>query len=99
MYFFFFQAEDGIRDYKVTGVQTCALPIYPPSKLDERLTRIEKIISQIGVLGEITLRQMKMFAEVTEYEIVYRRPRQFCHARSEERRVGKECRSRWSPYH
>src|SRR6266850_233389 len=29
MYFFFFQAEDGIRDYKVTGVQTCALPISP----------------------------------------------------------------------
>src|SRR5256885_12482398 len=27
VYFFFFQAEDGIRDYKVTGVQTCALPI------------------------------------------------------------------------
>src|SRR5256885_9324594 len=27
--FFFFQAEDGIRDYKVTGVQTCALPILP----------------------------------------------------------------------
>src|SRR3989454_7121289 len=27
MVFFFFQAEDGIRDYKVTGVQTCALPI------------------------------------------------------------------------
>ena len=26
--FFFFQAEDGIRDYKVTGVQTCALPIF-----------------------------------------------------------------------
>src|SRR5256885_11397425 len=25
---FFFQAEDGIRDYKVTGVQTCALPIW-----------------------------------------------------------------------
>src|SRR3989454_5472030 len=29
--FFFFQAEDGIRDYKVTGVQTCALPIWKPS--------------------------------------------------------------------
>src|SRR3989454_4753880 len=29
MFFFFFQAEDGIRDYKVTGVQTCALPISP----------------------------------------------------------------------
>ena len=26
---FFFQAEDGIRDTSVTGVQTCALPIYP----------------------------------------------------------------------
>src|SRR3989454_4436288 len=32
-FFFFFQAEDGIRDYKVTGVQTCALPIS-----DERVT-------------------------------------------------------------
>ena len=29
MYFFFFQAEDGIRDDLVTGVQTCALPILP----------------------------------------------------------------------
>src|SRR5256885_11889997 len=29
--YFFFQAEDGIRDYKVTGVQTCALPISDPS--------------------------------------------------------------------
>src|SRR2546426_8919402 len=36
MGFFFFQAEDGIRDYKVTGVQTCALPIcfhLPPSAM------------------------------------------------------------------
>ena len=30
---FFFQAEDGIRDYDVTGVQTCALPIYKPNEL------------------------------------------------------------------
>src|SRR5215467_3238616 len=30
--FFFFQAEDGIRDYKVTGVQTCALPITPATQ-------------------------------------------------------------------
>src|SRR5690606_39285785 len=28
---FFFQAEDGIRDFHVTGVQTCALPLYNPS--------------------------------------------------------------------
>src|SRR2546426_6704880 len=31
-FFFFFQAEDGIRDYKVTGVQTCALPISPRAR-------------------------------------------------------------------
>src|SRR6266404_7994236 len=31
VYFFFFQAEDGIRDKLVTGVQTCALPIFPVS--------------------------------------------------------------------
>src|SRR2546426_3558435 len=31
-FFFFFQAEDGIRDYKVTGVQTCALPISSPER-------------------------------------------------------------------
>src|ERR687897_1787645 len=36
--FFFFQAEDGIRDYKVTGVQTCALPILSSSIGDERRT-------------------------------------------------------------
>src|SRR5256885_10709106 len=33
-HFFFFQAEDGIRDYKVTGVQTCALPIWHPRRLE-----------------------------------------------------------------
>src|SRR5256885_10642291 len=33
-FFFFFQAEDGIRDYKVTGVQTCALPIYSGLEVD-----------------------------------------------------------------
>src|SRR5436309_6718452 len=31
--FFFFQAEDGIRDFHVTGVQTCALPIFAAKKL------------------------------------------------------------------
>src|SRR5258706_6933804 len=32
VFFFFFQAEDGIRDWSVTGVQTCALPIWPRSR-------------------------------------------------------------------
>src|SRR5207253_6802836 len=35
-YFFFFQAEDGIRDGHVTGVQTCALPIFKPLLCDGR---------------------------------------------------------------
>src|SRR3989454_12602406 len=35
-FFFFFQAEDGIRDYKVTGVQTCALPISPKQSIASR---------------------------------------------------------------
>src|SRR2546430_6082192 len=37
-FFFFFQAEDGIRDLTVTGVQTCALPIFKPASYDPRLT-------------------------------------------------------------
>src|SRR3989337_1120152 len=36
---FFFQAEDGIRDATVTGVQTCALPIAGPGRVDERAGR------------------------------------------------------------
>src|SRR5688500_18113276 len=39
LFCFFFQAEDGIRDYKVTGVQTCALPIYPRAKPAATLAR------------------------------------------------------------
>src|SRR2546426_9405621 len=37
-FFFFFQAEDGIRDYKVTGVQTCALPISAQNDVDRLVT-------------------------------------------------------------
>src|ERR1022692_5032526 len=75
--YFFFQAEDGIRDYKVTGVQTCALPICEIDfgsytlyvMVDESFVRAGKAQRRGGV------------------------------HRSEERCVGKECRSRWSPYH
>src|SRR5256885_13251333 len=46
---FFFQAEDGIRDYKVTGVQTCALPIfmvedYVPDRIEFDLSAKDKLI-------------------------------------------------------
>src|SRR5436309_14109835 len=39
LFFFFFQAEDGIRDFHVTGVQTCALPISPSRKLSNSTPR------------------------------------------------------------
>ena len=44
---FFFQAEDGIRDYKVTGVQTCALPIserlvYAPVHADNLAQNVDR---------------------------------------------------------
>src|SRR5205807_4899101 len=44
---FFFQAEDGIRDYKVTGVQTCALPIYG-------VARFERSYDAFGNLADQT---------------------------------------------
>src|SRR5256885_9972918 len=44
---FFFQAEDGIRDYKVTGVQTCALPIYRPAR--------EGVFVRVQVIGALAL--------------------------------------------
>src|SRR5256885_10148276 len=40
---FFFQAEDGIRDYKVTGVQTCALPICSITDVPDAVAEIERI--------------------------------------------------------
>src|SRR5206468_4400935 len=68
---FFFQAEDGIRDLIVTGVQTCALPISP-----------------ISMRWPTTSRSSSMSDRSTSSR-----------ARSEERRVGKECRYRWLPEH
>src|ERR1039457_791943 len=43
--FFFFQAEDGIRDYKLTGVQTCALPIYPV-RADAAIDAIDRLMPE-----------------------------------------------------
>src|SRR5439155_16465028 len=68
---FFFQAEDGIRDGHVTGVQTCALPIWTSWWRPACFRRITEAMDRAG----------------------WAAPRR----RSEERRVGKECRSRRSP--
>src|SRR2546426_616232 len=47
--FFFFQAEDGIRDYKVTGVQTCALPICERTGREPLAARYhDEVVSRLG---------------------------------------------------
>src|SRR5256885_12686898 len=94
--FFFFQAEDGIRDYKVTGVQTCALPICKPQvAYKETLTRPAegemKYAKQTGGRGQYGHVKIRVFPGEPGTGYIFER--------SEERRVGKECRSRWSPYH
>src|SRR5207253_4328231 len=79
-YFFFFQAEDGIRDGHVTGVQTCALPIW----------------SEFGGASFSALIQLgkRSFAGRN-----IRSDDALVSSRSEERRVGKECRSGWGAGH
>src|SRR3712207_7932624 len=98
IYFFFFQAEDGIRDIGVTGVQTCALPILR--------------LLGAGGLADVIAENMKDRRHYrTEWELPDEwlqegplplaggRTLEAVATRSEERRGGKECRSRWSPYH
>src|SRR3712207_9010793 len=96
---FFFQAEDGIRDIGVTGVQTCALPI---------LIGMSAWVLHHSVIAGLLMCALKVVlrfanrARVVTWSSRSCRRRLICcevASRSEERRVGKECRSRWSPYH
>src|SRR5256885_15811810 len=113
--FFFFQAEDGIRDYKVTGVQTCALPI-SLLKILGGLAKADdgQVQTQSGIRITYVAQEPVLVPEQTIFEsasagiaeVIAVRDRYLAggegedlDARSEERRVGKECRSRWSPYH
>src|SRR4051794_41978250 len=73
---FFFQAEDGIRDGRVTGVQTCALPIY---RLQDR---VRHQVPQRLPGARPLAHERRAHVETGHPE------------RSEERRVGKEWRSR-----
>src|SRR5690606_40778374 len=97
---FFFQAEDGIRDFHVTGVQTCALPIF--SGLDGRKVGCQvrdvrpallMILSPEEAVPRWTERDIVATLPVAEVMTALP-PRTRIIARSEERRVGKECRSR-----
>src|SRR5258706_3888429 len=97
--FFFFQAEDGIRDWSVTGVQTCALPISVYFDFDKSAIRS----SEQPKLQEVAsyLKSHSSAAVRVEGNCDERGTEEYNRSlgRSEERRVGKECRSRWSPYH
>src|SRR2546427_339796 len=102
-YGFFFQAEDGIRDLTVTGVQTCALPIFrrgsccPSGRRGTGRPETSPRRSSSGPCsgepaGGCSARRRTSAACGS----AGRTPRS---RRSEERGVGKEGRSRWSPYH
>src|SRR5205085_8877911 len=84
IFFFFFQAEDGIRDLTVTGVQTCALPIFAIAARHEAS-------AASGVNGNQSDNSKQDAGAV----YVFTRANATWSQRSEERRVGKECRSRW----
>src|SRR2546427_5997076 len=95
LFFFFFQAEDGIRDLTVTGVQTCALPI----SLVGHLLELEGVQYEEVSYEGYGPGGAALFIEATT-DNANRTVAEIRHVfRSEERRVGKECRSRWSPYH
>src|SRR5256885_9573377 len=95
--FFFFQAEDGIRDYKVTGVQTCALPIFAARNVLEDGVGIDEVELLVGEHRQVGARAVMRVRIGCVAQPLLRHPDHL--VRSEERRVGKECRSRWSPYH
>src|SRR5204862_3352050 len=96
----FFQAEDGIRDLYVTGVQTCALPIFWVSYLTSRMNfylDLEQMtLDDRGVWCDELFNRTDGQTRVPDRQPGerLRAPRPLDDGRrSEERRVGKECRS------
>src|SRR2546430_3601139 len=96
---FFFQAEDGIRDLTVTGVQTCALPICAISTNEPIPVATPLPPRNFSQTGNMC--PSKTNSTAVTVHIANSDDNEACRIgrRSEERRVGKECRSRWSPYH
>src|SRR5437764_4349054 len=94
IFFFFFQAEDGIRDTSVTGVQTCALPISAVPSIRERAMR--QFPQSLGAALAVALMLGTAgAAEIKVLSIPGVKPAvsELLPQRSEERRVGKEGRS------
>src|SRR5437667_3179531 len=102
---FFFQAEDGIRDRDVTGVQTCALPIFAAPAVSAGMSKRAPQPASAASTIKAGADAIAVSATARPHPgPPPRRPgregpalaRGWGSARSEERRVGKECRSRWS---
>src|SRR5258706_7538307 len=97
--FFFFQAEDGIRDWSVTGVQTCALPILGQGVANAVGMALGQALMAGKFDKEKKLLQGRVWCLAGDGCMMEGVASEASSLRSEERRVGKECRSRWSPYH
>src|SRR3712207_7635636 len=98
-FIFFFQAEDGIRDIGVTGVQTCALPIYRGGAAPGAAHALGPALLAHGGEALALVQQTRKVDQVGSGHDGGGSSRERVGYRSEERRVGKECRSRGSPYH
>src|SRR5690606_40850375 len=99
---FFFQAEDGIRDFHVTGVQTCALPICTEVKAEaaaaNKAGTIAKGDADAKAAKASDTATTKPRADVKAETAAANKAGTIEKGRSEERRVGKECRCQYSPY-
>src|SRR5205809_5738039 len=96
---FFFQAEDGIRDVAVTGVQTCALPIFPSAAQRRRIVRqrLPEVVDPIGLAGghDVVIDGAHFGGGVgvfNQSKGSHADQDSAWYGRSEERRVGKEWR-------
>src|SRR5437762_7949800 len=96
---FFFQAEDGIRDTSVTGVQTCALPIYWFTRASLNFIRDEREHPFFLYLAHITPHANNERQRESKDGLEVPSDAPYTKERSEERRVGKECRSRLGTEH
>src|SRR5207249_6228224 len=96
-FFFFFQAEDGIRDRNVTGVQTCALPILRLiiSRFPKTLGCLLLFASAVSWTAHSEISSSCAYSSLWGISGEKWRAEGRLPDRSEERRVGKECRYRW----
>src|SRR5690606_39665194 len=99
---FFFQAEDGIRDFHVTGVQTCALPIFVITEIPYQVNKAHMIEKMAELVRDKRIEGISDIRDESDrqgYRVVVELKRDAnaeVVMRSEERRVGKECRARWA---